>query len=67
MDETKQINEMLDERARLLDEASGIVAAASDDGRDLTAAEDSHVLKLMNRVQTLDEEVARLRRHHVDH
>jgi hypothetical protein len=61
--ESSQIDEMLAERHALLDEASGIVAAASAEGRDLTAVEDSHVLQLMKRVQTLDEEVAHLKRH----
>jgi len=61
--ESSQIDEMLAERDALLNEASGIVAAASADGRDLTAVEDSRVLQLMKRVQTLDEEVAHLRRH----
>lgn len=63
MAESSQIDEMLAERDALLNEASGIVAAASADGRDLTAVEDSRVLQLMKRVQTLDEEVAHLRRH----
>ena len=63
MAESSQIDEMLAERDALLNEASGIVAAASADGRDLTAIEDSHVLQLMKRVQTLDEEVAHLKRH----
>ncbi|HVR26343.1 MAG TPA: hypothetical protein VMU26_23825 [Candidatus Polarisedimenticolia bacterium] len=63
MAESSQIDEMLAERDALLNEASGIVAAASADGRDLTAVEDSRVLQLMKRVQTLDEELAHLRRH----
>ena len=63
MAESSQIDEMLAERDALLNEASGIVAAASADGRDLTAVEDSRVLQLMKRVQTLDEEVGHLRRH----
>jgi SpoVK/Ycf46/Vps4 family AAA+-type ATPase len=67
MEESSQINKMLDERAALLDEASRIVATASAEGRDLTATEDSHVLRLTKRAQTLDEEVARLRRHHGEH
>jgi hypothetical protein len=60
--ESSRIDEMLDERAALLDEASRIVATASAEGRELTATEDSHVLQLMKRAQTLEEEVARLRR-----
>jgi hypothetical protein len=61
--EPSQIDEMLAERDTLLYEASGIVEAASAEGRDLTAVEDSHVLQLMKRVQTLDEEVAHQKRH----
>ena len=67
MAESSQVNEMLAERAGLLDEAARIVATASAEGRELTDAEDSHVLELMKRVQTLDEEVAHLRRHHGGH
>ena len=63
MAESSQIDEMLAERDTLLYEASGIVEAASAEGRDLTAVEDSHVLQLMKRVQTLDEEVAHQKRH----
>ena len=61
--ESSPIDEMLAQRAVLLDEASSLIVAASVDGRDLTACEDSHVLRLMKRVQTLDEEVAHLKRH----
>jgi hypothetical protein len=61
--ESSQIDDMLAERDTLLHEASGIVEAASAAGRDLTAVEDSHVLQSMKRVQTLDEEVAHLKRH----
>jgi uncharacterized protein YdcH (DUF465 family) len=61
--ESSQVDEMLAQRAALLDEASSLIVAASVDGRDLTAGEDSHVLRLMKRVQTLDEEVAPLKRH----
>ncbi len=62
MAESSQIDEILAQRTALLDEASSLVAAASAEGRDLTALEDSHVLQLMKEVQTLDEEVAHLRR-----
>jgi hypothetical protein len=55
---------MLAERAGLLEEAARIVATASAEGRELTEAEDSHVLRLMKRAQALEEEVAHLRRHH---
>jgi hypothetical protein len=61
--EASPIDEMLAQRAALLDEAFILIVAASVDGRDLTAGEDSHVLRLMKRVQTLDEEVAHLNRH----
>jgi hypothetical protein len=64
MAESSHIGEIVSERTALLDEAAAIVAAASAVGRDLTAAEDAHVLQLMERVRTLDEEVAHLRRHH---
>jgi hypothetical protein len=49
----------------LLEQASRIVAAASAQGREVTKAEDSHVLALMNRVRVLEEEISRLKRHSV--
>ena len=58
---------MLAERAGLVDEAARIVATASAEGRELTMAEDAHVLQVMKRAQTLEEEAARLRRHHGGH
>ena len=64
MTESPRIDEMLAERIALLREASRTVASASTAGRELTAAEDSHVLELMKRAQCLEEEVAHLRRHH---
>jgi hypothetical protein len=63
MAESLQINEMLAERTALLDQATAIVAGASAVGRDLTAAEDSHVPQLMKQAQALDEAVAHLRLH----
>jgi hypothetical protein len=65
--ESSQVNEMLAERAGLLDEAARIVATASAEGRELTEAEDSHVLRLMKRAQTLEEPVTHLRKHHGEH
>jgi len=62
--ESSHIAEIVSARSALLDKAAAIVAAASAVGRDLTAAEDSHVLNLMKQVQALDEEAAHLRRHH---
>ena len=67
MDESPHFDEMLSERAAWLDEASRIVATASAEGRELTEAEDSHVLQLMKRAQVLDEGLARLKRHHGEH
>ena len=55
---------MLAARAGLLDEATRIVATASAGGRELTEAEDAHVLQLMKQAQALEEEVARLKRRH---
>ena len=48
----------------LQDEAARIVAAASTQGRTLTADEDAQVLALMARVRGLEEEIHRLRKHH---
>ncbi|MBZ5675337.1 MAG: hypothetical protein LAP61_13930 [Acidobacteriia bacterium] len=67
MEESTHFDEMLSERAARLDEASRIVATASAECRELTEAEDSHVLQLMKRAQILDEELARLKRHHGEH
>jgi hypothetical protein len=61
--ESSQFDEMLHEWAARLDEASRIVAAASAEGRELTPAEDSHVLQLMKQAQNLDEAMTRFRRH----
>jgi len=63
MTEPSQFDEMLHEWAARLDEASRIVAVASAQGRELTPAEDSHVLELVKQAQNLDEAMARLRRH----
>jgi hypothetical protein len=60
MENDAHIGEKQKERAALLEEASRIVAAASALGRGLTADEDSHVLTLMGRVRTLEEEIQRL-------
>jgi hypothetical protein len=54
---------MVHEWAAKLDEASRIVATASAEDRELTPAEDSHVLQLMKQAQNLDEALTRLRRH----
>ena len=67
MAESSQFDQMLHEWAAKLDEASGIVAVASAEGRELTETEDSHVLQLMKQAQNLDEAMARLRRHHGEH
>ena len=64
MTESPRIDEILAERVALLEEASRTLASASATGRELTAAEDLHVLQLMKRAQYLDEEAARLRRRH---
>jgi hypothetical protein len=66
MHDDPRIREKERERAALQDEAARIVAAASAQGRTLTAAEDSHVLALMGRVRTLEEEIHRFKKHHAE-
>jgi len=61
--DSSQFDEMLQEWAAKLDEASRIVAVASAEGRELTPDEDSQVLLLVKQAQNLDEALARLRRH----
>ena len=56
-----RVYEMQAERNGLLNEASRIGAIASIERRKLTDAEDSQVLELMKKVQTLEEEIARCR------
>jgi hypothetical protein len=63
MANSSQFDEMLHDWAAKLDEASRIVAMASDEGRELTPSEDSHVLQLVKQAQNLDEAMARMRRH----
>lgn len=66
MHDDPRIREKESERAALQDEAARIVAAASTEGRTLTAAENVHVLALMPRVRALEEEIHRLTKHHAD-
>ena len=63
MAEPSQFDQMFDEWAAKLDEASRIVATASAEGRELTQSEDSHVLQLMKQAQELDEALTRFRKH----
>ena len=63
MEKSLQIDEMVKELAPLRNEAARIVASASAEGRELTEAEDSHVLSLMKRVRILEEDVTRFWRH----
>jgi hypothetical protein len=58
---------MLSERSAWLDEASRIVATASAEGRELTEAEDSHVLRLLRRAQVVEEVLSRLKRRQGEH
>ena len=66
MHDDPRIRDKESERTALQDEAVRIVAAASAQGRSLTAAEDSHVLALMGRVRALEEEIHRLKKHHAE-
>jgi hypothetical protein len=58
LDKTR-LYEMQAERNGLLNEASRIGAIAAAERRKLTEAEDAQVRQLMERVQMLDQEIAR--------
>ncbi len=58
LDKTR-VYEMQAERNGLLNEASRIGAIASAERRNLTEAEDAQVQRLTERVQMLDQEIAR--------
>lgn len=66
MHDDPRIREKESKRAALQEEAARIVAAASTDGRTLTADEDAHVLALMGRVRALEEEIHRFKKHHAE-
>lgn len=62
LDKSSNVYVMQGERTDLLNEASRIQAIASAERRTPTIEEDSQILRLMNRVQKLDEEIARSKR-----
>ena len=63
MEKDAQIREKEQRRTALQEEAARIVAAASAQGRALTADEDSHALKLLSQVRALEEEIHHLAKH----
>ena len=62
LDKSSNIYMMQGERTDLLNEASRIQAIAYAELRSLTIEEDAEILRIMNRVQKLDEEIARSKR-----
>jgi hypothetical protein len=64
MEKSSSIYELQQERSGLLNEASRIVAIVSSEGRELTSVEDFRILKVMQQVQTLEAEIARLKGQH---
>lgn len=60
MDIDSEIRKKEAEVAALRDEAARIVPAASTQGRELTKEDDAHVLALLSRVRSLDDEIHRL-------
>ena len=63
MDEEAELRRKEAVLAALREEATGIVATASSQGRELTKEEDTHVLALLNRVRLLEEEIHRRAKH----
>jgi hypothetical protein len=59
MDADDELRAKEAELIALRHEATRILATASSEGRTLTKEEDSHVLALMSRVRTLEEEIHR--------
>jgi hypothetical protein len=62
LDKSSNIYMMQGERTDLLNEASRIQAIAYAELRSPTIEEDAEILRIMNRVQKLDEEIARSKR-----
>jgi hypothetical protein len=62
LDKSSNIYMMQGERTDLLNESSRIQAIAYAELRSLTIEEDAEILRIMNRVQKLDEEIARSKR-----
>lgn len=62
LDKSSNIYLMQGERTDLLNETSRIQAIAYAELRSLTIEEDAEILRIMNRVQKLDEEIARAKR-----
>jgi hypothetical protein len=62
LDKSSNIYLMQGERTDLLNETSRIQAIAYAELRSLTVEEDAEILRIMNRVQKLDEEIARAKR-----
>ena len=63
MEDASELERMERERAALLAEATQIVQTAEAQTRKVTAEEDARVLKLMDGVRTLEEQIGHLRRH----
>jgi hypothetical protein len=63
MEDASEIERMERQRAALLAEATQIVQTAEAHSRKVTSEEDEHVLKLMDGVRTLEEQIGHLRRH----
>jgi hypothetical protein len=62
LDKSSNIYLMQGERTGLLNETSRIQAIAYAELRSLTIEEDAEILRIMNRVQELDAEIARSKR-----
>lgn len=62
LDKSSNIYMMQGERTDLLNEASRIQAIAYAELRSLTIEENAEILRIMNRAQKLDEEIARSKR-----
>ena len=62
LDKSSNTYMMQGERTEMLNEVSRIQAIAYAELRSSTIEEDAQILRLMNRVQKLDEEIARSKR-----
>ncbi len=62
LDKSSNVYLMQGERTGLLNETSRIQAIAYAELRSLTIEEDAEILRIMNRVQELDAEIARSKR-----
>jgi len=63
MDDTPELEQKERERTALFEEATRIVRAAAARSRVLTVEEDAHVLQIMTRVRSLEEQMRHLKRH----